>query len=578
MLERANQALLDENPAAALPLYEALVCEHDLAIAPICHNAALCLEIAQQYEDAIAAYGRVLQDVPTYVRSLLGTANCHRHLGRHDESRDWLLRARDADPSWPQAHFLLSASYLRTNQIDEACQAALLGFECSAAVHARDTEHYVQTYYDPMTPSVYTHRNGSATLLDFLYSESVPEATILALHNMFGAALTQMALSSPPRPHPQPGRPRLGYVSEHFRHGSVMSNWLPLAEHHGDRFEVFCYHVGLSRAACTADRVTDRVAKRFGKNFKVVPGVVEAAYAIAADTLDVLISLDGHTGTQVALQVLAVKGLAPLQIDYLGYPATTGVEEVGYKIVDAVTDPPGESEKMYTEHLLRLPGCFLCWSPLRPMTAATRGPSAHVKLLSANNWKKCGPSFLAACAEVLRRVPDAELYFKSSLHERAEELFDAFVAERFDPDVRSRVKFLPYTEDPDEHLIQTARFDLALDSFPYSGTVTTLECLYAGVPVVTVRGLTHRGRVSASILHEIGHPELVAGDVAEYIDKAVALASDPEQLHRLKDVRVALEGSGIMDHQAFARKFEDLLLRTWKQTNTWEWSQKNLAA
>ena len=159
---------------------------------------------------------------------------------------------------------------------------------------------------------------------------------------------------------------------------------------------------------------------------------------VAQDGLDVLIALDGHTSSCRAL-ALASHSLAPVQVDYLGYPASTGMDAIQYKVVDHVTDPEGAPwERFYSESLLRLPRCLLCWQPPGDVTQVGPRLPGPVRLLSANNWKKCRPSFLRLCQAVLRRCPDAELHFKSTLHEGAAGLFETAIARHFEEDVRPR--------------------------------------------------------------------------------------------------------------------------------------------
>ena len=133
-----------------------------------------------------------------------------------------------------------------------------------------------------------------------------------------------------------------------------------------------------------------------------------------------------------------------------------------------------------------------------------------------------------------------------------------------------RVRFLEYEDDPAGHLARLSQFDIALDPPKYTGTVTTLECLYAGVPVVTLEGQLHRSRVSASLLRAAGLEDLVAANEQEYVDKAARLAESPLQLAGYRQcLRQKVEESPMMDHAGFARDFEQAVLGAWRQTNTY---------
>lgn len=566
LLSEANRLLLDGQPKSARQLFAQAIEEHDLAIPPVLHNAALCLEVQQQYEEAIAEYETIERDFPGYIRSTISRANCLRHLHQHAANLEALRSAAAADPHWPQTQFLLSAALLRLNRVDEACKAALGGFTNAAMFMARDTNHYVQAYYDPMSDSTYTCRKGSATLLDFLYSEKVPEATIFSLHQAVGESLQQAA---PAKLHcrrvPPGSLPRIGYVSEYFFDSSVMAVWLPLSQHHTSRVRVTCYYLGKRK-----DAVTEQLEATYGADFKQMNSPEAAVHAMQRDGLDILVCLDGHTGSQLALQAAAAR-VAPVQIDYAGYPATTGVPEIDYKLVDGVTDPPGE-HLFYSERLLRMPECFLCWQPPAPRPTGPKPTPARAggcRLLSANNWKKCSPQFLQLADEILACLPHATLHFKTSLHDQAELLFDTFIKHNFSAGAADRVHFLPYEDDKTEHLCVTHGFDLALDPVAYNGTITTLECLWCSVPVVALRGTTHRTRVSASLLQAAGLEELVAETRVDYVRKAVSLAINRERLAKYHDtVADKLQQSPLMDYARFAQQYEDLLLGCWSSANT----------
>ena len=240
LLSEAHRLLLEERPAEARALLELA----DLDIAPVAHNAALTHELECKFDGAIEQYEAVLRRWPHSVRSMLGLANCHRHLGDRERCLHWLHTAEGEDPMWPQTHFLLSAYHAARNELEEACDHCALGLRYAAMLQASDTLHYVQCYYDPMTPSVYTMRTGAATVLDFLYSDTAPENTVLSLHKFFAQNL--MAARHP-RPPPRPGpRPRIGYASEAFRRGSIMDCWLPLAQNHSGAVDVFAYCLGSS--------------------------------------------------------------------------------------------------------------------------------------------------------------------------------------------------------------------------------------------------------------------------------------------------------------------------------------------
>jgi predicted O-linked N-acetylglucosamine transferase (SPINDLY family) len=284
------------------------------------------------------------------------------------------------------------------------------------------------------------------------------------------------------------------------------------------------------------------------------------ASSVARERVDVLIDLAGLTGGN-RLGALARRP-APVLITYLGYPNTTGMPCVDFRVVDSMTDPPG-SEARCTERLLRLDPCFLCFQPARDAPDPTPPPSlagAPPTFCSFNTLLKLSDVTVAAWGGVMARVPGSRLLLKCTQvmdpDVRAATLA-RFAAHSVDP---ARVEFLAVTPTAREHLALYARADVALDPFPYHGTTTTCEALWMGVPVVTLRGEPHASRVGATILTNAGFPELVADSVDDYIATAAALASDPRALGALRALlRPRMAASPLRDGPGFAQRFERLL-------------------
>jgi predicted O-linked N-acetylglucosamine transferase (SPINDLY family) len=269
------------------------------------------------------------------------------------------------------------------------------------------------------------------------------------------------------------------------------------------------------------------------------------------DAIDVLVECNGWT-TPTHMPALA-RRLAPVQMTYLGYPHTTGLETIDARIVDERTDPEG-SEGASREVLARVPGCFVCFRPEAAWpepdaTAWIRGEAAGPTFGSFNNAAKIAPGVIAAWADVLRRVEGSTLLLKSGgLGGRAGGVLRArFAAAGVEP---ARVTVAPFAPTTREHVAAYGRVDVALDPFPYHGTTTTCEALWMGVPVVTLEGDRHRSRVGVSLLHAAGRGAWIARDVAGYVELAAGLASDREGLAR---ERRELRGQAAAAREAWRR-------------------------
>jgi predicted O-linked N-acetylglucosamine transferase (SPINDLY family) len=286
---------------------------------------------------------------------------------------------------------------------------------------------------------------------------------------------------------------------------------------------------------------------------------------VRQDGIDILVDLAGHSGAN-RLMLFARKP-APVQASWLGYPNTTGIAAIDFRITDAIADPPS-ADALHSETLVRLADGFLCYQPpgdarsVAPLPAFAAG---HVTFGSFNNLAKVTPEVVRRWATILGAVPGSRLMLKShsfadaGTSDRYGGLFAAsgIAAERLD--------LLPRILATEGHLASYHRIDIALDPFPYNGTTTSCEALWMGVPVVTLAGSRHAGRVGASLMSRLGLDALVAADEAAYVATAARLAGDLPALTALRDgLRERMRRSKLCDAAGFAREMEGAFLRMWQ--------------
>jgi predicted O-linked N-acetylglucosamine transferase (SPINDLY family) len=363
---------------------------------------------------------------------------------------------------------------------------------------------------------------------------------------------------------PDPARAlRIGYVSPDFREHSVAHFTADLlGAHDRDRFTVFAYaDVG------RPDERT-RVFQAQADEWRSIAGVSDddVAAAIRADGIDVLVDLAGHTAGN-RLPVFARRP-APVQVTWLGYPNTTGMQAMDYRLTDEIADPPGEADALHTERLVRLPGGFLCYQTgdasavVAPLPALAQG---QVTFGSFNALPKTTPVVIRTWAEILKAVPGSRLVLKSQAladEPTRARVLQAFREQGVDP---ARVELLGWVPGRAAHLEFYGRLDIALDPFPYNGTTTTCEALWMGVPVVTLRGDRHAGRVGASLLQRIGLDEWIAGSREDYVALAHTVAADHQRLAALRaSLRSRVQRAGLTDVRGFTRSLEDSYREMWQ--------------
>ncbi len=404
----------------------------------------------------------------------------------------------------------------------------------------------------------------SNLLLTLHYLPDIDDAALYDEHRRWGERHGSGAPAGDYPQSPDPARRlRVGYVSADFRRHSVACFLEPLlAQHDRTTVEVFCY---------SDVKNPDTVTRRFqtlADAWRDTAELDDAALAarIRADRIDVLVDLAGHTAGN-RLRVFARRP-APVQITYLGYPDTTGLETIDYRLTDALADPPPAGQR-YAERLLRLDRCFLCYRPppeAPPVTTPPALATGAITFGSFNHLAKINDAVLDLWVEVLRAVPGSRLLLKNhSLTDAAvrECVRNGLSARGIDPrrvDLRGH---LPALQD---HLAAYGNLDVALDTFPYNGTTTTCEALWMGVPVVSLAGTRHSARVGLSLLAAIGHSEWATEDPASYVHAAVALAADLPALARTRAaLRDGLAGSPLWDAAALAREVEAAYRTAWQR-------------
>lgn len=363
---------------------------------------------------------------------------------------------------------------------------------------------------------------------------------------------------SPYAPPPRPAtrtRLRVGYVSPDFRGHPVAQFLEPVIElRDRERFEVRLYS-----DVRDPDATTERF-RALADHWVDISNLDHPAATerMRADDLDILVDLAGHT-TFNRLTCFALRA-APIQVTWLGYPNTTGLSEIDYRITDAIADPAPAADALHSERLHRLDGGFLAYRP-NARSPAPGGPPARargpVTFGSFNNISKLNDSVLILWARLLAAVPNARLFLKSPRLDdpgTAERLRRRFAMAGGDAE---RLDLLAGRQSAFDHLAAYNGMDIALDPFPYNGTTTSFDALWMGVPFVTLRGDRHAGRVGASILSGIGLPELIAETDEDYLEIAAGLAGDVDRLDRLHgEIRGRLEASPFRDEAGFTAKLE----------------------
>jgi len=506
-------------------------------------NLGFVYEALGELEKAETLYRRSLGINDRNPVAYNNLANVLKKRGLYREAEACCRKALAVNPQFAPAHNNLSTIYYSLGMVEEAIVCGRQSLLCA--------------------PDPAVHSN---LLLLLHYPAAVSQAEIFAESLRWSALYEtdRAAGSRPPANGHQEGRClRVGYLSADFCDHSVAYFIEPLlCRHNREKIEVFCYANVINE-----DEVTARL-RGLADHWQDITVLddPQAAAKIRADGIDILVDLGGHTGGN-RLPLFALRS-APLQLTWLGYPNTTGLRSMDYRLTDMLADPPGgQDDQLSSESLLRLEGGFLCYQPEAATPPVGPLPLFEQKRTTFgcfNNLAKITPEAVVLWAEIMLAVPGSRLVLKNlalANPETAARYVKMFEATGV---VGERVELLGNLPAKADHLALYGKIDLALDTFPYNGTTTTCEALWMGVPVVTLRGERHSGRVGASIMHQLALDELVADSLPGYFDLAVSLAKDPQRLAVLRaGMRRRLQDSSLLDDQRFAAALEEVYRRIW---------------
>lgn len=500
-------------------------------------------------------------------------------MGQIGEAIPVLRRSVDLDPGQAQPRALMATCLLQTGDVDAAEDEYRASIEIDPG-HAEARTNYATILNSTarsaeavriLRDTVKDHPSHIGALTNYCvalnYADSVAPEEVFEAHVRYGRVLAAQPMTARTPLHSSRDpekRLRIGIISpDLYEHSVGYFVRAMLEERTRDSFEYVAY-----ATSQRADAQSQRIQSLVEQWRNIPPRTPDANLVdqIRGDKVDILLELSGHTlGHRLpALRMRA----APVQVTCIGYPNTTGVQTIDYRLVDSITDPPG-AERRATETLVRLDPCFLCYAP--PEDAPGVGPlpleeNGFVTFGSFNSVKKITPTTAAIWASVLHAVPTSRLLIKSggfSSRRARRQVMDMLKHEGIP---EARFDLLDRIESKSGHLGAYGMIDIGLDTFPYHGTTTTCEAMWMGVPVITMQGELHAGRVGGSLLHAVGLGELAAGDREQFTATAADLAADVERLRMLRaDLRGRMAASPLCDRVAFCGRFEGALREMWRR-------------
>jgi len=503
------------------------------------HNGlGLLLQKRGDHKGAVLSLNRAIECNPDFALAYYNLGNCMRDVEELDQAIACFITATKLNPSFVEALSNLGEALQITGRIKDAQR-------CFKSVLAIDPACFVAF---------------SNYLLTLNYDPDFRPRQLYEEHRKFGAAFAQATPvfandCTPAR------RLRIGYVSADFCNHPVSRFLEPvLANHYTTDFDVFCYS-----GAKHPDAKTDTL-KRLSGHFADVAGMPDDIMAerIRSDAIDILVDLSGHTAEN-RLPVFARKP-APVQVTYLGYPNTSGMKAMDYRLTDRVADPLCEVS-VHTERLVRIAPCFCCYKPPHDTPAPGPLPAARNKFVtfgSTHTIARLNDGLLDLWASLLAAVPGSRILImrttlKGGSLDRVEGRFGLRGIDRSRIVIRNSVP-------AEGHMAVYRDIDIFLDSFPWSGHTTACEALWMGVPVVTLLGNRHAGRMVASVLSCLNLKEYIAQTKDDYLSIARDLAGNLDILENLRTtLRGRMAASPLCDGKSFTAGLEQAYRMMWRE-------------
>ena len=532
---------------AAGRLDEALVAYRELLrLIPDAHvaynNIGSVLQIQEHFEAAMEQYRRVLEIAPNFAFAHCNIGTCLLNMGRPEESLPWFASSIKHDPKLQLAHYNLFASLIELGHTDEAitvCRNAIKIYPQWSLMHSN---------------LLFILSHGAGISAKELFKE----------HQRFGRKLEASVLGKRPR-HTNERDPervlRVAFVSADL-YNHAMANFItPVLENLIDA-------TGLELYIYCNNRVNDHITAHLRKLNIIWQDIQQfsddqLAQRITEDSIDILIDLSGHSAHN-RLPVFARKP-APLQLSWIGYLMTTGLQAVDYYLSDPFLSPPGLLDNQFTEKLLNLPAAiaFLPAQDVPPVAPAPASTNGYITFGSFNRSNKLSRGLLARWSALLRAVPDAKMVIAAMPDEKTIAMIsDWFASEGI---AAERLSFHQRT-GARAYMDLHRLVDVCLDTAPYPGGTTTYNALWMGVPTLTMTGPTLLGRIGAAIAEHMGLHEYIARDEADFLKKGVALALDISKVTDLRGALRARFAESAMGQPALIAAGLDSALRTiWRR-------------
>ena len=456
-------------------------------------------------------------------KKLLNIGKAHEAL---NHLKDILPEVAGTQDEW-KVHEMIGAAFHDLGNSEGAAQAYFNAAKCDKYLRSQRT-HY------------------SNYLFNLHYLNGIDNETLAQEHFIYNKLYSSQERISCNK---STSKISIGYIAPHFVESSAARFYEALlTEYNRNEFIIKCFSLSDDEESFT-EFIKSNVDKYIELNNL---SIEETAQKIADEGVDILFDLGGHTDGGMTLQIMSYKP-APIQVSGIGYFDTTGLETIDYILTDNYLAPIGH-EKFFTEKLLRKSSAFAFKPSTHMLNSSTfHTPDSRLTFGSFNNFMKITDDYLRCVKKILNKVENSTFIMQdtTAISTRKTEM------ERRLHQLNMPIDKIEIRLGNDDYLSDYADIDIMLDTFPYNGGTMTATALYMGVPVISIYGTRHSSRFGADILRLAGLTNLIANDTKNYVDLAISLASNPDDLIELKqNLRSRLSKSKLFDTKTFVAELE----------------------